>query len=128
MKNMAVIASAVAPVYLQPTFCSEMVTQALIWENVQIQENNEHWCQIFMEDMYDGWIHSFYLHHRDSAEEEYIFITKRVVPIFQDMNKIDSIITLLPFGAYVPRADKIGDLYPIPAHCSIFLALKLFST
>ena len=62
MKNMAVIAPAVAPIHLQPTFCSEMVTQALIWENVQIQENNENWCQIFMENTYDGWIHSFYLY------------------------------------------------------------------
>ena len=87
MKRQAVISSTVAPVYVEPVFSSEMITQALIWENVQVLEIDGNWYQIRMEDMYDGWIHSFYLHHRDPAVDQYTFITKRAVPIFQEMDK-----------------------------------------
>ena len=113
MKRQAVISSTVAPVYVEPVFSSEMVTQALIWENVQVLEIDGNWYQIRMEDMYDGWIHSFYLHHRDPAVDQYTFITKRAVPIFQEMDKMDTIIALLPFGAYVPRTDNTDDFSKI---------------
>ena len=69
MRKRAVIASAVAPVHKQPVFSSEMISQALMWENVRIHETYKNWYQICMEDGYEGWIHSFYLHDGEPRSE-----------------------------------------------------------
>ncbi|SVD89221.1 uncharacterized protein METZ01_LOCUS442075, partial [marine metagenome] len=37
-----------------------MISQALMWEKVKIQETSENWHQIKMEDGYEGWMHNFY--------------------------------------------------------------------
>ena len=113
MSHQAVISVAVAPIYKNPIFSSEMVTQALLWENVQIQKTNNNWCQILMEDGYNGWIHSFYLLNRDSISEEYNFVTNRAVPVFHELNNMNTIAVLLSFGTFIPRAEKTGDFHKI---------------
>ena len=115
MSRQAVISAAVAPVHKQPAFSSEMITQAMLWENIQIMATNDNWYKICMEDGYDGWIHSFYLQNRDPAPEEYIFVTKRAVPVFHEINKTSSIRALLSFGTYVPMEEHNG------AFCKICL-------
>ena len=82
MSLQAVILPAVAPVYAQPTFSSEMITQGLMWENVRIMATDENWYQISMKDGYNGWIHSFYLYHCKPASNDYIYVTSRAVPLF----------------------------------------------
>ena len=51
MSRKAVILPAVAPVHKEPSFISEMISQALMWETVNIQEAYENWYQIKMEDI-----------------------------------------------------------------------------
>ena len=115
MKRQAVISSTVAPVYVEPVFSSEMITQALIWENVQVLEIDGNWYQIRMEDMYDGWIHSFYLHHRERLDKKHIYITNRAVPVFYEIDKMDSIAVLLSYGTFVPMDNQTGKF------CKIYL-------
>ena len=50
MSRQAVISPSVAPVHKEPEFSSEMISQALMWEKVKIQETYENWHQIKMED------------------------------------------------------------------------------
>ncbi len=109
MSRQAVILPAVASVHKEPSFSSEMISQALMWENVKIQETYENWHQIKMEDGYDGWIHSFYLHYSEPLAVEYTFVTDRYVPIYYEKDNESSIASLLSYGTYVPIADKIGD-------------------
>ena len=37
-----------------------------------------------MEDGYDGWIHSFYLHYSEPLSTEYTFVTDRYVPVYHE--------------------------------------------
>ena len=113
MTRHAIISSSVAPVHKEPEFSSEMISQALMWENVKIKENYQNWHQIKMEDGYDGWIHSFYLHYREPLSVEYTFVTDRYVPIYYEKDNERSIAFLLSYGTYVPIADEVGDLLKI---------------
>jgi len=94
MNRQAVISPAVAPVHKEPMFCSEMISQALMWENVQIQETFENWYQIRMEDGYDGWIHSFYLHYCEPLAVKHILVTDRAVPVLYEVDTLNSIAGL----------------------------------
>ena len=102
MSRQAVISAAVAPVHKQPAFSSEMITQAMLWENIQIKATNDNWHKICMEDGYVGWIHSFYLNFYKSKVEEHIFVTDRFVPVFYEKDKQNNIAALLSYGTYVP--------------------------
>ena len=113
MSRQAVICPAVAPVHKEPVFSSEMISQALMWENVKIQENYQNWHQIKMEDGYDGWIHSFYLLYREPLSVEYTFVTDRYVPIYYEKDNESSIAFLLSYGTYVPIAEDFDDLVKI---------------
>ncbi len=113
MNRQAVISPAVAPVHKEPMFCSEMISQALMWENVQIQETFENWYQIRMEDGYDGWIHSFYLEFRKSLKVEHTFVTDRSIPVFYEIDQINSLAALLSYGTYMPIDEKTDDYLKI---------------
>ena len=113
MNRQAVISPAVAPVHKEPVFSSEMISQALMWENVQIQETFENWYQIRMEDGYDGWIHSFYLEFHKSLKVEHTFVTDRSVPVFYEIDQLNSLATLLSYGTYIPIAEKTDDYLKI---------------
>ena len=102
MNREAIVLPAVAPVHKEPVFSSEMISQALMWENVTIQETYKNWYQIRMEDGYPGWIHSFYLNCNNPRHEEHIFVTDRYAPVFYEIDKQNSIAALLSYGTYVP--------------------------
>ena len=55
------ISVPVAPIHSNPTFTSEMVTQCLMWELVEVVSVKDEWYKIQTLDSYGGWIHSFYL-------------------------------------------------------------------
>jgi len=113
MNRQAVILPAVAPVHKEPSFISEMISQALMWESVKIQEAYENWYQIKMEDGYDGWIHSFYFEFRKSIKVEHIFVTDRSVPIFYEKDQLSSVVALLSYGTYLPIAERADDYLKI---------------
>ncbi len=113
MNRQAIISPAVAPVHKEPEFSSEMISQALMWENVQIQDIFKNWYQIRMEDGNDGWIHSFYLQKCEPLAVEHTFVTDRAVPIFYEVDKLSSIAGLLSYGTYVPIFEKTVDFVKI---------------
>ncbi len=113
MNRQAVILPAVAPVHKEPSFISEMISQALMWETVKIQEAYENWYQIKMEDGYDGWIHSFYLEFRKSLKVEHTFVTDRSVPVFYEKDHLSSLAALLSYGTYLPIDEKTEDYLKI---------------
>ena len=57
-----VISQAVAPLYGDPSFLSQMVTQGLLWEPLQLIEKKGSWWKVKVISGYDagrtGWIHS----------------------------------------------------------------------
>ena len=56
-----IVYSSVASIYNKPTFTSELITQALIWEELLICNKKNNWYKVKQRDGYIGWIHSFYI-------------------------------------------------------------------
>ena len=102
MSHQAVIFPAVAPVHKEPSFSSEMISQALMWEKVKIQETSENWHQIKMEDGYEGWMHHFYLSKNQVNSQSSLTITNRCTPIRAQRGRDGQILTLLSFGTTIP--------------------------
>ena len=56
-----IVKTKVAPMYRKPTFKSEMVTQALIWEKLNILDKQDNWFKVKQWDDYVSWIHNSYI-------------------------------------------------------------------
>ena len=56
-----IVKTSNAPLYCEPTFKSEMVSQALIWEYLNIVDYYENWYKIEQWDKYISWIHKSYV-------------------------------------------------------------------
>jgi len=59
--NYIIVHTAVASIYSQPNFSSELITQALFWEGLTVHSTEGNWYKIKQKDGYEGWIHSFYV-------------------------------------------------------------------
>ena len=60
----AVVRVYACGIFAEPTFKSEMVNQALLWEEVFISDKKNNWYKIQLKhDGYEGWIHEMYLNH-----------------------------------------------------------------
>ena len=58
MSRKAVISTAVASIHREPLFSSEMVTQALMWEKVEVLKEEKLWFYIRQANGYKGWIYT----------------------------------------------------------------------
>jgi len=107
MSRKAVISTAVAPIHKEPSFLSEMVTQVLIWESVQILEESDNWAHVIMADGYNGWLHSFYFCQSEALVSNFQYLTKRVTPVYRELDNIDTIVSILSFGSKIPICEKL---------------------
>ena len=60
-KEYKIVLTSVASIYNKPSFNSELITQALIWEHLIVCEQVDNWYKVKQKDGCKGWIHSFYL-------------------------------------------------------------------
>ena len=67
MEKYCVVKTIVANLYKQPSFTSELVTQALLKEKLLILDQKNNWYKIKQWDNYESWIHSFYLLEQKQA-------------------------------------------------------------
>jgi len=61
MDRYCVVKTSIANLYKNPSFKSELVTQALNLEKLLIIEQDANWYKIRQWDNYESWIHSFYV-------------------------------------------------------------------
>ena len=101
MSRKAVISTAVAPIYKEARFGSEMVTQALIWEKVELLKEEKLWFYICQADGYEGWIYTFYLLENSVSYPNWITLTSPFTPFTSFMEE-NSESRLLSFGSRVP--------------------------
>ena len=59
-RNHIIVHTPVASIYSHPNFSSELITQALFWENLLVHDITDNWYKVEQKDGYMGWIHSFY--------------------------------------------------------------------
>ncbi|MGD9899822.1 MAG: hypothetical protein AB7T22_11925, partial [Calditrichaceae bacterium] len=48
--------TGVANIYKNPAFRSEVVSQAVLWEQLRCLERENHFIRVIAEDGYGGWI------------------------------------------------------------------------
>ena len=105
MSRKAVISTAVASIYREPRFNSEIVTQALMWEIVEILEEEKLWFHIRQEDGYQGWIYIFYIIEDIQSFPHWTTLTDRFIPVSFSKDE-GSKRRMLSFGTKVPVIDK----------------------
>ena len=68
----AIVKASVCGIFAGPTFKSEMVSQALQLEKVEIIKKKDRWYHIRLEyDGYKGWIHEMYLNDSPNLSDSF---------------------------------------------------------
>ncbi len=76
-----IVKSSIAPLYLNPSFKSELVSQALIWENLTILDKKSNWYKVRQWDSYISWIHNSYisdLYSKDIYKNKWCYLNKTI--------------------------------------------------
>ena len=115
MTKYKIVNVEISNLHKQNNFKSEVVSQALIWENLQILEYKDNWCKIRQWDNYEGWIHKNYLVDEDvytknklSNSSLWYTVSKRIIKV----NELYTNITkYLSFGSVIPVIKKEEDNY-----------------
>ena len=120
MSNYKIINSEVVNLYKKGTFKSEIVSQGLIWEKVEVLDVKNNWCKIKQYDDYVSYIYKDFL--IDSAvcfdnkldhKSKWFFVKDRLIFVnylennvgqeFAENNKI------LSFGSLIPILEEYDE-------------------
>ncbi len=97
------ISVPVASIYRQPTFQSDMVTQAVMWEDVEILEDENKWYRVRQQDGYSGWLHRFYTVNLSEPPATGKMIVDRFCPVTMNPDTDSLILNNLVFGTMLPE-------------------------
>lgn len=102
-----IVKTSAANLYSQPNFTSEMVTQALMYENLEILDKKNNWFRIRQWDGYESWIHQFYTVETDSYPAHTTFtISKRIQWIYSEPDLDSQKIGEILFCTEIPVIEK----------------------
>ncbi len=105
--NCLLIKTPVAGLYRSPSFRTELITQAVMWEQVEILETSGDWYRVRQEDNYRGWLHKFYAHEgAKPANGSRVVINERHGKIHTQPDKNAQILAEAVFGTELPETDK----------------------
>ena len=101
-----IVSCPAASIYSSPSFKSEIITQALIWEGLIICDKKNNWYQIKQRDGYIGWIHSFYTidasiydkNHLLKDHSNWYWVKDKFITLLLD----DNSKYLISFGSLIP--------------------------
>jgi len=108
MSGAQMVKTAYANIYREPHFSSEMVTQALFFETLEVQSEHDNWLKISQWDGYEGYVHKFYLCNVDGNGEDTTILTDRLTPIYTAPDSI-YVSMLVPFGSRVSHSQHNDD-------------------
>ena len=101
-----IVLSNIASIYNKPSFSSELITQALIWENLIVCEQVDNWYKVKQRDGYKGWIHSFYLVDSSIYDDNQLLHNHKnwywVKDKFVALSLRNSTNLLISFGSLIP--------------------------
>ena len=112
-----IVSKSVAPIYSKPSFSSELINQALFWEELIVESLGDNWLKIRQRDGYVGWVHSFYI--TDSKTYDNNKILKNIDNWYFVKSRFLEIITpqkaslFLSFGSIIPCITKNNKFYII---------------
>ncbi|MEJ2543210.1 MAG: NlpC/P60 family protein [Calditrichaceae bacterium] len=92
-KRVAFVNVSCANVYREPTFHSEVDSQSILWERLEIIDQKNDFILVTTEDKYKGWINSHQIIIIDSVDNyEYVLIKQRHVDFYKEPNLKSDII------------------------------------
>ena len=112
MINSQIVKTAYANIHSEPRFNSEMVTQALFFESLEVVSDQNNWLEVCQWDGYKGYVHKFYLSNDESYGQSQLNLTCRYTDVYIDKNFETSVLAV-PFGAIVKYNDVIENGYII---------------
>ena len=129
MENIVTV--SVAPIYQKPSFHSEMVTQALLWEKVEKLDQQNDWLHVKLIDGYSGWIQKSYITFSKRNDfSNGLIIQERLASVYEKPLRESDIIEYLSMGTRIP-SDAVLNLsiepyieIEYPNGFSAFLYLK----
>lgn len=116
-KEYKIVSKSVAPIYSKPSFSSELINQALFWEELIVENSSDNWLKIKQKDGYVGWVHSFYITDSKTYDnnkflkniDNWYFVKSRFLEIITHQQ--DSLF--LSFGSIIPCIAKNNKFYII---------------
>ena len=112
MINSQIVKTAYANIHSEPHFNSEMVTQALFFESLEVVSDQDNWLEVCQWDGYKGYVHKFYLSNDESYGHSQLNLTCRYTDVYIDKN-FETTVLIVPFGAIVKYNDIIENGYII---------------
>ncbi|BFN36500.1 NlpC/P60 family protein [Fidelibacter multiformis] len=113
-----IVRTTFANVYEGPSFSSQMVTQGVAWEKVELLDRQEDWLKIRLPDAYEGWMQNFStLEMPDEEYETYQGLRQRVMdfPFGRLMNDNGEFIGETVMGGCYPIPEDAPDCVILPS-------------
>ncbi|MBC8213723.1 MAG: C40 family peptidase [Candidatus Marinimicrobia bacterium] len=100
--NKLIVNTTTANIYREPSFTSEMITQAIMWEELEILESHLDWFKVRQWDNYEGWIHQFYSTNYFEVNAQKLTVENRREYLFNNQTQTGKIIGEVVFGTELP--------------------------
>jgi len=100
MKLKLIVKTAYANIYREPSFSSELVSQALFFEILNVKSLEGDWIEVSQWDGYRGYTHKFYLSDNFSNQEKNYMILDRCISMYDSID-FKNIITVAPFSSQI---------------------------
>jgi len=112
-----IVNSEVSSLYKKNNYSSEIISQALIWERVEIIGIKDNWCKIKQWDNYESWIYKdclssdeVYAKNNLSNYSKWFYVNKRISEIISEDKKNKK---YLSFGSLIPIIDIKDEVFLI---------------
>jgi len=103
-----------ANIYRQPTFHSEVDTQAVLWEQVRVQQHKNDFVQIIGEDGYSGWINQRQIVECERVDTDKMkMVTQPFSFIYAEPDNNGAIVRDVTAGGYLAVIQKNERWYNI---------------
>lgn len=110
MSSRLIVKTAYANIYTKPTFSSELVTQALFSEVLEIKSSRGDWLEVSQWDGYVGYTHKFYLSDYKRFTDNKFLVTDRFISIY-DSSDLSNLVMIAPFGSFIPAITEEDGYY-----------------
>ena len=105
MGNYKIVKTSYVNLYESNSFKSEIVTQALLWDKLNVISKSNNWYKVKAKDGYIAWVHKFYLVDSDIYDSDELFNDINnwywiIHPLLDLSSEVKSLF--LSFGTCVP--------------------------
>ncbi len=95
-----------ANIYRKPTFHSEVDTQVVLWEKLEVMEKIDAFLRVQTEDHYEGWLNEHQIAVCRQPQAELRLVTQTIVDVFGEPNTQADLLRRIGAGAYLPVLEE----------------------